>query len=356
MVQEKKIFAPIFRTYGDNIKKRWRIEWSEPDDKGKLRRCAKPIYISGKTIEDRYNKADIIMSRTDFKAVSLQPAEKSIIEKVFDYKFDWAYKTKLLYQQTIKIYNEWLKRRKPENITPKEFPDFLFFLKNKGHSNSNVEKFRAAVYTLYQYAIDFSLTDKNPVSAKLKIKHTHKSLMFFSDEQIGRFKNEDINTQLWLAIRLLFYCFIRPGELRQMKINWINFDMEYIEIPAYAAKNRKTQKVLIPEHFLKDIAYLKEYRGESYVLSKDLEPGAVQIAANWLNNEHRKILDKLKIRGNYAFYSWKHTGAVKAVKAGINLKDLQMQLRHHSLDMVNEYLKNLGVMDSEDLRYKFPKI
>lgn len=33
-----------------------------------------------------------------------------------------------------------------------------------------------------------------------------------------------------------------------------------------------------------------------------------------------------------------------------------MQLRHHSLDMVNEYLKNLGVMDSDELKSLFPAI
>lgn len=68
------------------------------------------------------------------------------------------------------------------------------------------------------------------------------------------------------------------------------------------------------------------------------------------------MLKDLNITGRYGFYSWKHTGAVMAVKGGINIKDLQLQLRHHSLDMVNEYLKNLGVTDSERLLNHFPGI
>jgi integrase len=102
--------------------------------------------------------------------------------------------------------------------------------------------------------------------------------------------------------------------------------------------------------------YLQQYPGSFFVLSKSGHPGMEQIAIQWLNLQHRKVLEKLKIRGHYAFYSWKHTGAVKAVQAGINVKDLQLQLRHHSLDMVNEYLKNMGVMDSKDLKGKFPDI
>lgn len=34
-----------------------------------------------------------------------------------------------------------------------------------------------------------------------------------------------------------------------------------------------------------------------------------------------------------------------AVKAVISVKELQMQLRHHSLDQVNLYLRQLGMMD-----------
>ncbi len=39
-----------------------------------------------------------------------------------------------------------------------------------------------------------------------------------------------------------------------------------------------------------------------------------------------------------------------------NIKYLQMQLRDHSMDMLNEYLKNLGVMDSDRIRDLFPAI
>jgi L-asparaginase II len=56
------------------------------------------------------------------------------------------------------------------------------------------------------------------------------------------------------------------------------------------------------------------------------------------------------------FCSWKHTGVIAASQSGINMKDLQMQLRHHSLDMVNEYLKQLGVIDSVALRENFPTL
>ena len=58
----------------------------------------------------------------------------------------------------------------------------------------------------------------------------------------------------------------------------------------------------------------------------------------------------------YNVYSWKHSGAVDCVKAGISIKELQLQLRHHSLDQVDEYLRQLGLIDLMGLKTNFPKI
>lgn len=56
----------------------------------------------------------------------------------------------------------------------------------------------------------------------------------------------------------------------------------------------------------------------------------------------------------FSLYSWKHTGAVRCVKSGMSLKSLQLQMRHHSLDQLNEYLRELGVLQMEDIKNDFP--
>jgi integrase len=86
------------------------------------------------------------------------------------------------------------------------------------------------------------------------------------------------------------------------------------------------------------------------------DPDQKGISANHLNDLHTKVLDKLRIRGRYAFYSWKHTGAVQCVQAGLNVRDIQNQMRHSSLDMTQRYLEGLRVMQSEDLKNKYPKL
>ncbi len=43
-------------------------------------------------------------------------------------------------------------------------------------------------------------------------------------------------------------------------------------------------------------------------------------------------------------------------KAGGSLKDLQLQWRHHSLDQVDAYLKDLGVHESSFVKNNFPEL
>jgi integrase len=357
MAREKKIFSPEIRSYGDDITKRWRVEWWEPLNNGysAKRKADYGNINTGSTIEERHKLAAKLI-KTITAGFSI-PRPRNFLEQIIDAgTLDWRTKTVSTYKTVATSFTQFIGEKKLSTATAAQVNSFLLETAQKKGSKTTVGKYRTILRALYQRAVDAGKITVNPVEKTKRIKQEHQSLHFFSDAQIQSFKDVDMPAQLWLAIRLLFYCFIRPGEQRHMRIGWINFEYAFIEIPAAYSKNGKTEKVAIPENFLKEIGHLREFPPRYYVLSKDLNPGTEMIGKNWLNSAHKKVLTALRIVGNYAFYSWKHTGAVKAVKAGINIKDLQLQLRHHSLDMVNEYLKNLGILDSEDLRYRFPNI
>ena len=73
-------------------------------------------------------------------------------------------------------------------------------------------------------------------------------------------------------------------------------------------------------------------------------------------NHFDKIRKLINLPRDYKLYSFKHTGNVMAVKAGIGLKELQMQNGHHSLDQLNAYLRQMIGTESEALRTKGPII
>ncbi len=49
-------------------------------------------------------------------------------------------------------------------------------------------------------------------------------------------------------------------------------------------------------------------------------------------------------------YSWKHTGNCNAYRAGADIKALQQQNRHHSLEMTDVYLRSMGLRQQWKLR------
>lgn len=160
---------------------------------------------------------------------------------------------------------------------------------------------------------------------------------------------------LWLFICFMYYCFIRPNELRRLKISDILFEREQIIVRGEISKNKKQEYVTIPDYFFNEIQYLKEYNPNDYIFasSKDLSK---PIGEKTMTQRHRNILKKLGFPAGFALYSWKHTGAVHAAKNGISVKELQIQLRHHSLDQVDQYLRQLGVHDIYNLKQNFPTI
>ena len=55
-------------------------------------------------------------------------------------------------------------------------------------------------------------------------------------------------------------------------------------------------------------------------------------------------------------YSWKNTGLMLVVNRGGNIVSLQRQIRHHSLDQLNQYLREVGAIQCTKLYTHFPSI
>ncbi len=130
-----------------------------------------------------------------------------------------------------------------------------------------------------------------------------------------------------------------------------------VSVPGEISKNNKTQTVVIPESFLVFLRAQKfdELPNHYYLVSPEEAPGLKPVSENYLWNRFRKYRMQLGLPKDYKFYSFKHTGAVKASKY-IPVKDLQMQLRHHSLDQVDSYLRRMKAVESESLMNNFPTL
>lgn len=358
-VQEKKFFSVKIKPITLDINRRWFLECIEMVNPYRKKRTVIYGHINrGKTVDERLRIANELIDTLQ-KVGAVEKKEKSILQQTLNVaSLQMRFKTISAYQTVITYYLEFLNNRSDLHANTKTINEFLLWLQSRKISNNTIAKYRNTLFTLYNKAIDLELTKHNPVQKVKAMKRSPKSLMYFSDAQMQQLKAAILkdNQQLWLGVQLLFYCFIRPTEQRGLKIMDINLDYDFIEIPAEISKNKKTQKVVIPAIFKKDLEFIRNYPKSFYVLGKNGTCGREPIGIKWLNDQHSRYLKQLQITGRFAFYSWKHTGVVKCVQSGLNIRDIQNQLRHHSLDMVQEYLKNLGVLQSIDLKNKYPAL
>lgn len=363
--EEKKIFVFKIHPQDKDINKEWFVWYYEPLNNGTAKKrvkIAKGINRL-KTVDQRMEFAQRLISElqtqksSEKSQVKIEPT-KSILAQVIDSKANFCcYRTLRGDRLCLRIFQKYLNGKSELEVTRKDAIGFLNHLFTLNYANKTIKGTVGAIKALYNRYIDLNDLDdfKNPF-LRLPIVRTHsKSKMYFNELQQAKMKKylSEHNPDLWLACQLQFYCFIRPNELRQLKSENININAGYIEIPSEIAKNRKTQKVMIPTHFLPELLFVDKLNQNEFIF-KDRNGNCVSHSKHW--KQHSKVLKHLGFSSNYSFYSWKHTGVVKAVKAGIHIKDIQLQLRHHSLDMVNEYLKNLGVMDMDRIRDLFPSI
>jgi integrase len=337
----KKIFAE-YKLYSanDNLSARWYISFYKDG-----KRILKYGNINQfDTIEARYAAAYELAKQLDTNPA---PKPSQLLQKIAAHL---ATRQPFLRKKTfqtlcskINTFENFLRLHPKATVL-----EFFEYLNSKVHPvtyNDYVEKFRRIWQDIGEQFADIQ-----------KHKRAQSTpAMFFNTTELAFIRPAIRKVpDLWLFVQLLYYCFIRPSELRQLRLADVLLDEKKIRIRSSVSKNGLLQYVKIPDVFLDELLRLLPARPpHAYIFGNGVKP----LGANTMARKHQKILRACGFDTKvYKLYSWKHTGAVAAVKAGIHIKELQIQLRHHSLDQVNDYLRMMGILDLSDLGTKFPKL
>lgn len=354
MITEKKFMPEIeLYDYDGDLSKRWFIHWKEngkPVKKYKginLHNTKKARRAAAKELAAYW--LDQLNGRTEgFRGTKYNKQYKAIMRYLDRKKVTWRPKTIQQNENQLKLFLQWNQRHL---ITKDRLADFLNDLFQQRKKQNTVRNYYLLLRNIIGNALGQELFEGIAVK-----KGQGTPARYFSSSQIKFLSTQMSQKQpeLWLAVRFIFYCFIRPGELRQLRVGDVMLDDGKICIPSDVSKNKKTQYVVIPDVFLEDLrTFLWQRNPTAYLIGGDFTP----VGVNWMKNRHQSLLKKLHFdTRKYKLYSWKHTGAVVAVKSGIHIKQLQLQLRHHSLDQVNAYLRQLGVFDMGEFAGKMPRI
>jgi integrase len=243
-----------------------------------------------------------------------------------------------------------------------DFIRYLFIDHKLG--NKSVNEYIRLMREFWEYANIILLTQGRQIENVFKLirrfRHEVKKPQVYNMGQIKKLGEivEKEDPQLWLMMRLLFNCFIRPNEQRYLKIGNIDFVASRVMIPASISKNKKDDWVDIPEYIIEDMiemGYDKSCQND-FVFTAKRKPGPRCVSRNYFYKRFCKYRDEVGLPKELILYSLKHTGVAQLKISGADVIEIKNQLRHHSLDQVMGYLHSLIGQTSEHIRKKGPRI
>ncbi|WP_299456360.1 site-specific integrase [uncultured Microscilla sp.] len=392
----KKVVMPVLRDRGSDLAKRWYVEYKyrNPETQ-KLERIRVFEGINNlKTTEERYKEGQRIVRNLrrrlkngynpfenrkfiyqDITAYSKKPGEKYqsgakevdysieqyLSQTLSSHRANISPRTFQLYQSHIRGFVAWLKENELSEIEIGEFTTAqaqTFLNELKLHGRTRIA-YRNNLKRMFNLLKDQKVIEENvwegtklPPAATT---HAKRAFQMLEQRRIKKYCEAKELYEEWMVIQFIYYCFIRPRELRELKVADINLDQRKILVRAEISKNGKRQHVDIPEAFLPNVLdWIEDKQPKEYVFSGD--GGKTHRRRDYFRKKHRKILDALGFDKDVSLYSWKHTGVISFYQATKDLKALQMQLRHHSLEETDHYMHSLGLMENTQVKNNFPAL
>jgi len=350
MNSQKKSLPKLYPTDKDT-RKTWYVEYTGIDGRRK-KIYGRLNHLS--TVKDRLKEAQALIKKINDEFTGLPPAVKGRNQLITDLNEVFELRMPGLKSGTIATYKThfyaFVKWYRLNGCPPMNALQAMKFLNTiqEGKSPTTRNTYRCNLKSLWSDLIRYykpRYTD-NPFAETRKVKESRKTRDWFKPVQVDQLKQviSSLDPQLWLSVKILFHCFIRPNELRQLRVGDINFQTGKIKVIADVAKTDKVRFAPIPSELLPDLDYLKHYPEHYYIFTSTGIPGVKCVARDTLSKRHEAILKSLQYPKGYSYYSWKNTGAVKMLMMDRKpMRYISKCMGHHSLDMTDKYFESLGV-------------
>ena len=161
-----------------------------------------------------------------------------------------------------------------------------------------------------------------------------------------------------LACMMEYYCYIRPNELYQLKVENLNLQEQSVFIPAAISKNKRDGKVTLPAEVVDLMIELDipSQPGNFYVFGDRMQCCAKkgtpkQFGRYWDNHVACKdgLYPELKKRG-IVFYSLKNTGITDMLESGIASITVRDQARHSNISTTEIYARQTSLKAPDALK------
>lgn len=356
----------------------WKIEYYTEVDGERIRHRIKELDGIGLNgihdLEEREKAAQEMLHKIKLQVCPLpaSPVDETFLESLklaLAIKRSPKWRTNKGYSENVRWLSEYFHTQGWQYLKCREITfehiqayfDFMVLKKNIANSTHNSRKnnLRALTTALVQrgYLTEnyFSKIEEKQVGDPVRRPLT-------SDEKAIVLEEVMKDPCLSLVFILLGYLGIRPGEIRDLKIQHIDLERGVVRFPGTQSKNNRNSTVTIPEDL---IPRLREYGFENYPKgfylfggaqgrhNKHLRPGPRQIGVSTLSQKFRNMLKRLleekklhTIEG-LQLYSLKDTLALYLLDNGVDVVSAMWHFRQNSLEVFKRYVKRLGQINEK---------
>lgn len=274
--------------------------------------------------------------------------------RISEKKNIFKHKTVIDYQSRIAVIEKYFKETDAEIKYAYQFNrafciDFLdYLLFDKDVTTRTRNNYRTWLSTFASWLVDKQYIDENPVEKIKMMREDEKFRKPLSKDALSRLRAYLYinNRPFLLACLLEYYAFIRPNELRFVKIGYFSIENQTVTIPGEFSKNRKRQTVALHDSVLKLMIELHVFDrpSQEYLFGPKLVPSAEQIPVNRFRLEWVKVRNALHFPVTYQFYSLKDAG-IEDVTNCLGLVNAQRQARHANAETTNRYIDSVDIIN-----------
>jgi integrase len=274
-------------------------------------------------------------------------------------------------EQNIRLHIlPYFKQIKLIDVKPMMYQKFLNHLADQGYSKSLIEINHWIMYEMFERAIIDRKVEHNPCTdATIKGKVNKKELQFIDSSDVGRFLQEAYKYDYiyWIFFKALIDTGMRKGEAAALQ--WTDIDLKEGTINInksfdfkYASINKdemfgetKTyhslRTIKIRQSLVNDLLFHKKYLNQNKLALNDAYHHDLNLVfcrndGNYLPkstlfNAFSRILKKAGIKP-LPIHSLRHTHAVLALEAGVDMKTLQERLGHGSYQVTADVYSHVS--------------
>ncbi len=250
--------------------------------------------------------------------------------------------TVLAYKSDIKLFENFLKENKLNDVDEEVITDLIFQLKNKKYSNLSIARILVSIRNYYKFLLKEKMIKTNPFENLESFKVRKMMPEVLTETDIVNILNQpDLTTKEGIRDRaileLLYSAGIRVSELVNMELTDINLDEKIIRCFGKGAKERI---VPIGDYVVDAIKNYLVYRTEiskkfsNYLFitrfgKKFTRAGIWKLIKNYAL--------KAGINKNVYPHIFRHSFATHLLKGGADLRSVQEMLGHSDISTTQIY-------------------